>query len=339
MSIAFVGYTDRYVATKAFEFDDNAFLVDHLNVESVIENANNDLVYFTSIADVQDADVFYRLLLSADKIYYYPGSMNANFTEVPGDKKDFFTNEINLTEYILFVINTNKNNVHGYTVQKEFTNLELTKLVDSRKPKEGNQLWISGCSIAIGEAIDEDKRFGYVLGEMLNIPVNWLTESGSSISWQSDQICRSDIRSGDIIVWAITHPQRYTLWNEGANTWQHVTRDSKEYDYDSIGVGKRTISEMWVNKTQYYLSINAVHRAVKFCNAVGAKLLMFAVLPTQELDYELATLKEYKLYTHKDQLIFHKFLDFGTDNIHPGPIQHQAYADFCLSNLKQLKYI
>jgi len=339
MSIAFVGYTDRYVTTKALEFDANAFLVDRKNVDAIIKDANKDIVYYTSIADVQDADIFYKLLLTADKIYYYPGSVTSELPEVPGDKKEFFTSEANLTEYILFVINTNKNNVYGYTVPQEFTNPELTKLVDSRKPNEGKQLWISGCSIAIGEATDKDKRFGHVLGKMLNMPVNWLTESGSSISWQSDQICRSDIRSGDIVIWALTHPQRYTLWNEGANTWQHVTRDTKEYDYDSIGVGKRTISEMWVSKTQYFLSINAVHRAVKFCNAVGAKLMMFPVLPTQELDYELANLKQYKLYTHKNQLIFHEFLDFGTDNMHPGPIQHQAYADFCIDNLKQLKYI
>lgn len=339
MSIAFVGYTDRHVVSKALDFDANAFLVDNKNIDSVIKNADKDIVYYTSIADVRDANIFYKLLLSANEIYYYPGLINSDLKQIPKDKKEFFTNEANLTEYILFVINTNKRNVHGYTVQQEFTNSELTKLVDSRKPEEGNQLWISGCSIADGEATDKDKRFGHVLGQKLNIPVNWLTESGSSISWQSDQICRSDIRSGDIVVWAITHPQRYTLWNEKANTWQHVTRDSKEYDYDGIGVGERTISEMWVNKTQYYLSINAVHRAVKFCNAVDAKLMIFAVLPTQELDYELATLKEYKLYTHKNQLIFYKFLDFGTDNMHPGPLQHRAYANFCLENLRQLKYI
>jgi hypothetical protein len=197
---------------------------------------------------------------------------------------------------------------------------------------------VAGCSISHGTGVDKETRYGQLISNQLNIDCSFLTRPGSAIDWASDQIVRSDIRKGDIVIWGLTQACRTTFVHDNQLLPGVTVQSYQIYpNLDKI----LPLSTLLSQNTLYhhYMSIE---RAINFCKKCQAKLLMIGLSHQNSgIVSFLKTKKNYFLYPYRPGFddVVHTYIDFGTDNCHPGPMQHQEYADFCQSTLKKLNYI
>jgi hypothetical protein len=195
---------------------------------------------------------------------------------------------------------------------------------DTRKIND-SQLWIVGCSFAHGIGVNKDQRFGQLLADKFNIPVSFLTQGGTSISWAADQILRSDICANDIVVWALTGASRIPYLDE-SNNLNHVYSSNFEYIPDiSNFINKNFL----VSNHMLYESFTHISQVKNYLEKIGTQFVL-AVMPLNGKEHDLQTINFTK--TIKNSIILfdpndYTFIDAGTDNLHPGPLHHQWYSD------------
>lgn len=323
----FVGDCDQTVAQTACQFDHNAVLINSDNYEKFLY-AEDKFTAYTALADLPtDLSIFYKLLTIADCIKYCPPKIWSDNKTLDVDNPD--SSIQGLTELFLHAVNKFKNNVSGLNLSNYIDC--YSELADQRQTSD-KQLWVVGCSTTYGVGVDATERYGHLLHRRLNLPVSFLAKISSSISWAADQILRSDICSNDIVVWGLTEVNRLTLWNEFENKSVHINAASK---FDNNIFPADLVYGMLTHKTNFFIAIQKILEVVNFCNKLQIKLLIVNIHSSESLNLHLRTIKEFFPYTNQ----LGNFVDLGTDNQHPGPLQHQAYADFCHSALKKLQYI
>jgi len=304
----FVGNNDYNLGEQAQKKDPSAFLIDFSNYKKFLKTVYaEDITVYTSFADLpkitsNDA-VFFEVLKKADVIFYCPPLKWSDHSDV-----FVWENNRTITEYFLYHINLVKNNVQGLDL-KSYQNSSYLALTESRKTVD-KQLWIAGCSIAHGVGVDKSEKFGTLISNKLDLEVSYLTRPGSSIDWANDQILRSDIRKNDILVWGITQEVRAPKLINGK-----VVFERDPY--------------VLLDEISLYRAVTSVHQVVNFCRKVSVELILLPILCSERLQLLMHDLDEFYLYPYRPE-----FLDFGTDNVHPGPAQHRAWAEFCINLLK-----
>ena len=202
--------------------------------------------------------------------------------------------------------------------------LNFLNLADSRKT-DSYQLWVAGCSFAHGHGIQRDQRFGQLLAEKLNLPVSFLTRSGTSVSWAADQILRSDIKKNDVVVWALTGASRFTFLDD-KNIQYHIG----VANYKDFPIVKNYINEnLLVSNHMLYESFTHICQVKNYLDKIEAEFIL-AVMPLNGQEHDLQTIdftKDIKnsivLFDQND----YSFIDYGFDRMHPGPLHHKWYAD------------
>lgn len=322
----FVGDTDDSVSTSAQEYDSLAFLLDFNNYEDFFNNELlNDTTVYTSLGDLpKDPTIMQNLLLAADEIFYCPPTQWS-------DKKSidvvFPTSCIQgLTEHFLLTLPSNKK-IHNFDRNNLVPDPVL--LVDQRQSDE-SQLWITGCSISHGTGVELNERYGHLVADALKMPCSFLTRPGSAIDWSADQIVRSDIRPGDIVIWGITANGRLTFVHDNTLV-QGITNRSYDIEksLESIVPEKTLISQ-----NTFYKHIYSIKQVINFCNKCQARLIIVGLLTSDSTVRYLAKHPEYHHYNYQlayqNNSISRTFKDVGSDKLHPGPMQHKLYADFIL---------
>ena len=77
----------------------------------------------------------------------------------------------------------------------------------------------------------------------------------------------------------------------------------------------------------------AIVSANNFCQAVGAKLIILGLLYDWDSLY-----KVYKLKNFRQSLCWpDKYIDLGSDGLHPGPNQHVKFANEFLNFYNDIK--
>lgn len=328
----FFGDADEKLSVLAKKYNQQAFLLEKSNYTSVIENKSDDLVFYTSIEDLVDVDVFHQIVQSCSKIFYYrPKSQSQS--QQPIHKIDFKKDTISVIEYILCKFSADIDIVGIDNLHYNENNVRY--LADSRKTVD-SQLWSIGCSHTHGVGIDQNFRYGQLLANRLNMPVSFLTEPGSSISWAADQILRSDIKKNDIVVWGLTMPYRLTFWEDQTfHINLHSPLDKKALSLPYI----KNIEKLLVSDHMYYDAVTHIDQVINYCQKINAKLLILGIRETLELNFYYRNTKEFFQFTKKEKWWFDDFVDFGTDNKHPGLKQHKLFAEFCYNKIKKLGYI
>lgn len=308
------------LAEKAVSADPRAFLIDQGNYNDFLNNTSKNITVFTSLGDLpKDFSVVVKILNVADTIIYCPP------TRWSGDSIQFYT------EFLLSFFDKLKNNVDHFN--SLYSTDKYLKLEDQRR-SNNPQLWITGCSMSDGVGVDSSQRYGEILSNQLNLPVTFLTHAGSSIAWSADQILRSDIRAGDIVVWGLTSENRFPYWSEDT-TVAHLGPSTIE---KICPIEKAIAKKLLIDDDNLiYQAVTHVHQVINFCMKIQAKLLIVGLLQSSKLSLILHSNKEF--FPYINTLFPFNNIDTGSDNAHPGPKQHQLYADFCQSALKQLDYI
>jgi hypothetical protein len=303
----FVGDNGQEPQFAATNKDTTAFLVDSTNYKKFLNSQDQNLTVYTSFSDLPkitaDRSIFFEVLGKADIIYYCPPARWS-------DHADHFvwTSQQQMTEYYLYLINLQKNNVNGLDLSG-YKQSSYLKLADQSN-SDNKKLWIAGCSVSHGVGVAESERFGNLIAKQFELPQIQLTLGGSSLSWSADQILRSDIAPGDILIWGLTSENRAPR------------ADSGQVAFESDPT-------VLMSETQLYRALTCVHQVINFCRKINCRLILLPVLCSEHLQLALHGLPEYCQTFHVPG-----FLDKGTDNQHPGPLQHEAWADICVKLLK-----
>jgi hypothetical protein len=140
--------------------------------------------------------------------------------------------------------------------------------------------------------------------------------------WSADQLLRSDIQKGDIVVWGLTSLFRFPYYSD--NKLIHV--NSRLYQQDPK-LKKIVKPDVLLSKNNFYQTLTSVHCVINFCEKIKADLIIASLLDNDIVHH----IKDYPnlvmLSGLWGQEPTESFFDIGTDNQHPGPKTHQFYAD------------
>lgn len=196
----------------------------------------------------------------------------------------------------------------------------LNEFRDTKQPT----LWTVGCSITIGIGVEYNNRWGTMLSNLLQMPESTLSAPGTSIQWACDQILRSDIQKNDIIVWGLTSIPRIEI----TSNWKTMSRTVG--NYSEIELAKQYWNlDYFDSETLLINSIRNILQVDNFCNKIGARLCLANILDIHWVPFML---KEYPNFIDLTSDLnigktMVEFIDLGTDKSHPGPKQHQQYAN------------
>lgn len=197
----------------------------------------------------------------------------------------------------------------------------VLSLADLRKT-DNPQIWIAGCSISHGIGVTNEQRFGQLVANELNLEASFLTQPGSSIEWAADQILRSDIRRKDIVVWGLTHLNRFPV------ILDYKVENVGPWNLDEHRSKFRTV-EGFNEENMIYKALTRTAEVVNFCNKVKARLVLGGLVPAEHKElYYVSNSPHY--VTLPDT-----FVDHGSDKLHPGPKQHREYADIIINKLRE----
>jgi hypothetical protein len=286
---------------------------------------------YTSLGDLsKDISQVLNLLSCADKIFYCPPMVWSD--KKPVDVTDPTNSIQGMTETLLQLL-PDSVKVAGLPTF-DFVKDTPIVLSDLRKTDQ-SQLWIAGCSISHGIGVEKTETYGSLLADVLGLECSFLTRPGSAINWAADQILRSDINSGDIVVWALTNWCRITHVHNhkllpGVNGLSYET--FPEY-HDII-----SFDNLFSHQT-YYNHLYSIQQVINYCQKIGAKLLLVGLAPG---NFALVNfLKSQKNYipipyqtSYQENMLLQKFIDLGSDAMHPGPKQHKEYKKIILNFLK-----
>ena len=216
--------------------------------------------------------------------------------------------------------------INNFTWKKDFNFLEKTR-IDSNPV-----LWTAGCSVTYGDGVDHSSRWGTLLANYLNLPEVTVSRGSSSILMAADQLLRSDIQSGDIVVWGLTNVPRVAVsknWNFNPVTIRGYSTLRKENQYWTL--------DYFESETQVLTTLRVILQVVNFCQKIKVKLYLANILDIAWLGVALKDFKNFIDLTQGLKINGNtiNFIDLGSDNIHPGPKQHQQYAERLYNFIKE----
>jgi hypothetical protein len=320
MLTVFVGNNDQQLADAAMSHDQTAYLIDQTNLKN-----NHTGTVYVSLADLSDVLQFHNFLQSADIIHYVPSN---NWRD---QNKKYSLKYWTERSIDIFSLDRNKTIVNFTSEDAPINKNPMLELADIRKTDD-KQLWVAGCSTTYGVGVDNKQTYASILSDKLKMKFSLLATPASSIMWAADQILRSNIKNGDIVIWGLTSENRFPYFCPINNSILHIstTYYITNPTFNNI-INIKHIDDL----TAKYRSLTAIHQVVNYCNKIKVKLIIAGI----HTDFKFAfNLKDLPNYIHlnnfygvnSDDL----YIDYGTDNEHPGPLMHQWYAEKILGVLK-----
>jgi hypothetical protein len=308
----YVGDITEYLGEQARQYDPCATLIDKKNYF----NLNNG-TYYVSIGDLNSLADFAQVLRQATHIVYAPPTKwsDSKMQVWTEDYLKVFANEKIISNFDI-----------GVAQDKEI----MLQLVDPRKVS-GSQLWVAGCSITYGTGVNTDQRYGQLIADKLNLPVSFLAQPGSSLTLQADQILRSDIRDGDIVIWGLTSHERFPYFKNNKIT--HIT----PLTYERDSTFKHRVDIAFLDSQQLiYQAVAEIHQVINFCNKIGARLIL-AQLLGRTMETYLHGYSNYQMLNDQfGRNLDDRMLDLGTDEQHPGSKMHRWYSEQILNKYNEV---
>lgn len=317
MKTLLVGDTGVYLSIAAKKINKNALLLDGGNYKKIF---NTNGVYYTSTGDITTVEHFCEVLMAADEVIYCPPDgawSDKDLTALREDKR--FTAETVTKEHLYQLSWIKKIAIKNLPTDcLNFTNKWQVTPRISQEP----QIWNIGCSITAGNGVEKHERYGEIVGRKLNMPVSILAYEGSSLIWAADQILLADVLPGDIILWGLTSLQRYSyalhndrLYHVNSNFYKHYPLMKKIVPID------------WLDsRDNLYHSLNSISIVQNFCKKTNTKLVLLGLL---DQDFYERYIEFTKTSSRG------KWLDLGNDNQHPGPRQHEIFAQIAIDAINR----
>jgi hypothetical protein len=303
-----------YISTVDHDWNNKSILLDRHNLNKII-NRTEFIDCHTSVEDLFCENISIAC-------------NNANKIILIGINEDIKTTNLNCYAYGRLV---NELLRHQHKIDNFNWNKDINYLKNKRHDSNA-VLWTVGCSVTWGIGVNHSDRWGTLLSNYLNLPEIMLAAPGSSIFWSADQILRSDIREGDSVVWGVTSVPRLDVadnWNFRPISTRSYTNLKKEHQYWNM--------DYFESESQVLFYLRNILQVVNFCQKAKAKLYLANML---DIGWVGVMLKDFKNFIDLTQDLaidgnHVKFIDLGTDDLHPGPAQHRQYAEKIFNLIKE----
>ena len=210
---------------------------------------------------------------------------------------------------------------HTVTVKKfnrEFPN-NFTASTTSTNNDDA-KLWVFGCSHSHGVGLShEDQKFGHIVSTRLGLPVNLVTEPGSSLQWSLRHLINTTFGPKDIVIWQLTTPGRLTLYD--GNTSELMLSRSTN----------RELISVFNDQQIFFHHCSLLNYGIRYLRATNTKFVLTSILNQQKLFYDY--IDEYTRYPEYCY-IPNSNLDTGTDRLHLGPLSHQLIANRIVDHIQ-----
>jgi hypothetical protein len=318
--VILIGDVGSYLADIAKQLDPTASLVTKSNCVDLASG-----VYYTSLGDFDQLADFVQLLAQADTLIYQPPDQWSDC-----DSAGFSYMKV-WTEFYLLFYQSRAEVLEIHSLVPPDINSMLA--LSNRRHSDQPQLWNVGCSITHGVGVEDHERYGQLVADFLNLPVSFLSASGSSIPWAADQILRSDIRENDIVVWGLTSHSRFPYYSDNVLVHVNASYYQQNPQFNSVvDLSKLDSANM------QYSSVVAIAQVVNFCKKIGATLIIAGVLVDRHFIQYAARFPNYiQLLGNTGHDESTLFIDLGTDNNHPGPAAHKYYAKHIINKINTIK--
>lgn len=322
------------------------------------QNPENQVQYL-SIGDI-GLSATLRALLTCDRIIYHDKTVwtDANLQNVTeniiyllvlhdwsGEVVGFSAQSFVLDQNLLYLQDLHADLQQDLLVKKICNHApdNFLGLVNQRRSWQP-QIWVAGCSYAKGGAlVDPTQRYGSVLADELETSTTNLAHAGSSIEFAADQIMRSPLRRHDCVIWGITTSRRYSWFTD--NQIMHVQYGSVMAS-DRSAADKEFLVRLLADDARVYLCQRQIQQVRAFCNQIGCRLLMM-YHETLDLPQPVLAMKSFLTqcpeFIDINQIMIQRYgsavdkqhrLDCASDNVHPGPKTHAAWAEILAEHLK-----
>ncbi len=297
-----------YISTQNYRWDDKIPLIDSKNFTNIIcSDFKSD--YRTSMGDVK-SDNLHLIVSNAEKITLI------NPEDLLDDPHTYTTGRL-FKVLIRF--------------KDKVTNLDIINTINYKnllieRNSDSPILWISGCSVTYGAGVKIQERFSNLLSNKLNMPLINLAESGRSIFWTVDSLMRADIKANDIVVLGLTNVARY----EYTDGWQLLAKPAHYTDrLEHIEV------DYFESRTHILKCSRHILHLINFCNKIKAKIIIANLLDCTWMPIIFNGHPNFiDLSSFTPSSV--EYIDLGYDNTHPGPLQHQEYAEKLFNFIQQL---
>ena len=164
----------------------------------------------------------------------------------------------------------------------------------------------------------------------MQLPVSWLTANASSLEWAADQILRSDIRSGDVVVWGLVPTVRFPYYYNGSTVHATIGHYSTHPKFNDV-IDLKHLDD---DNNILYRPVRHVKQVVNFCSKIGAKLTIAGLDVPAELQSFYLSLPGF-IHLHGNHGMDPKelYIDLGTDGKHPGKRTHQYFAQQIIAGI------
>jgi hypothetical protein len=300
----------------------NSNFLNSKNLNAVLKS-NTHLDYHTSLEDIKIQNV-QRVCHAANEIHVVDITLNdLSNMDFDKDPKHFALNRL----FKELTVSISK--VKNFDFIDNFNLDKFNKHYATRQTSDCT-LWTIGCSITHGSGVEHSQRWGTHLAQYLNMPEVSLSTEGSSQYWAADQILRADVNAGDVVIWGLTNTHRFDY----AVDWELQTA--------IIGYPPRELHylrpEYFDSTTHTALCIRQILQVINFCKKLGVELYIANFLDLQLISVVLRDYENFIDLTKGLEITeFISFKDRGTDNSHPGPIQHKHYADQMIDLIKKCR--
>jgi hypothetical protein len=315
MITVLVGDVSLYLSAEAKKISATASLITEKNCKNLFPG-----VYYTSAGEFQNYCDFRNALEQADELIYRPPKYWSDMDKKGNSQLKIFT------EFILLYFN-NKKIVKDIEHLVPESCVSMLKLLDMRKT-EDRQLWAVGGSVVNGNHMRRSETFCQLLADRLNLPISFLSTTACSIEHSADQILRSDIREGDVIVWGISTHRILSYFSDSTKTVEYI--HAGYYLKDPKFNNTINIDQL-DSMDCLYRSVSSINQVVNICNKLNVKLILVGLgveYPFIKYLYQLPNYVQYLGWPFSPENMDQwPRLDTADDGIHPGPLTHQLMAD------------
>ena len=293
--------TKLYITHPTFNFNlvnTNSKLLNQININLTSPE------YHTSLGDLTVHELL-SIIRNFDSVEY----VNNNFV----DGEEITVDTLNFLSFVntqLHVKNfSDTNNV-----------LSFAEHPDINSSYSKSTLWVYGCSHSHGTGLnDSSETYGSHLAKELNLPLKLITKPGSSTHWSLRQLVNSNLKKDDIVVWQITSPYRLSFFN-GKHVQEIVLSNSNN----------RTLIETYSDEQCFFLQLSYVNIGIQYLRSIGVKFIVLSV-DSRDMEFNYGYLKYPEFYCATNFAV-----DWGSDNLHFGPLSHKNLANTLLNRVQLL---
>ena len=195
-----------------------------------------------------------------------------------------------------------------------------------------NSLFIYGCSHSAGHEIPNEKFWGYLLSQRLNLHLVDSTNPGHGlghiISSLFRDIYNKRIKKGDVVIWNTSYPSRFTTpkINSDIKPGRHGQDSLKRKEYKIVDNGKK--KRLWasdMDMVNYWFQETVV--GYDILKSMGIETYQWTLLGIEELSDLLKMAHEW------NQLEMELNRPISSwENLIPSPSEYQDWSWFIQSN-------